>query len=175
MRRAVTLAAMLFVAALPVTACANNPEPGTDASASPSAGTTATVSIPPASGPGVPGGADNAAVCAAYQAAQDQAQQKFIELLPRAAEATNDPSKAPAVLAELKTALKAYETAIAAEAGRAADGQLKAALEADLATLRATATSIEAAGTDMDKVLTALNSPDFQNLGENVKAICEPK
>jgi len=171
MHRLITVAALLFLA----TACSDDKPNGQNGPTTGATPPTTTASAPATavpSTPGVAGGATKEAVCAAYLKAEGEAGNKFIAILPKAADAMSDPGKAPAVLTELKAALKTYETALTAEAARSADGQLRAAISADLATLAATVKAVESAGNDMEKVLTALNSPEFQQLGDKVKSLC---
>ncbi len=165
MRRLSMVAALLALAA-----CSDNPAPPAGVG-TPGGATTPAVSAPP----GVPGGADRKTVCAAYGKVEGEAGAKLVTILPRAAEALGDPAKAQPVIAELKGVLVDYEKGLAAEANRSADGALRGAIEADLGAIKATQRTIEASGTDMEKVVTSLNSPEFQRIGEKVKTLCEVK
>jgi hypothetical protein len=120
----------------------------------------------------VPGGADLKTVCAGYSKVEGEAGAKFLTVVQKLPEAIAEPLKAGPAVTELKTALKDYQTGLKAEAARSADGQLRAAIEADVATIGKTVTNIEAAGDDVTRALAALNTPEFQKLGERVKALC---
>lgn len=175
MRRLIAIAALACLAA-----CSDTKAPGDAEPSSPPAGATATATPAASPGgdpsaspaPGVPGGAARDAVCDAYLKAEGEVGAKLVVILPKVADAMADPSKAAGVLTELKAVLKGYEAALSAEAGRSPDGELKAAVEADLAAIRAALKEIEAAGNDMEKVLGALDSPEFQKLGEKVRTLC---
>jgi hypothetical protein len=123
--------------------------------------------------PGVPGGADLKTVCDGYTRIEGEAGAKFLTLVQKLPEALAEPVKAGPAVAELKTALKDYQAGLTAEAAKSADGQLRTAIQADVATIAATVANIEAGGDDVTKALAALNTPEFQKLGEGVKALCD--
>jgi len=123
--------------------------------------------------PGVPDGADRKTVCAAYAKVEGEAGAKFLTMVQKLPEAIAEPLKAGPAVAELKAALKEYQAGLSAEAARSADGQLRAAIQADAATIGKAVANIELAGDDVTKALAALNTPEFQRLGEGVKALCE--
>lgn len=123
--------------------------------------------------PGVPGGADVKTVCTNYSKVEGEAGAKFLTMVQKLPEAIADPNKAGPAVAELKAALKEYQAKLSAEAGKSADGRLRAAIEADAAAIGKAVANIEAAGDDVTKALAALNTPEFQKLGEGVKALCD--
>lgn len=120
----------------------------------------------------VGGGADRTAICAGYQKAEADTEAKMTVILPKAAEAMADASKAPAVVSELKTTLTSFETALRAEAGRSADPELKAAIEADVAVLVKALQDLAAAGNDMTSAFAAITSDQFTAAGEKVRELC---
>jgi hypothetical protein len=181
MRRRLAALALSAATLVALSACADkakDPKPSTgtskNATATPSPASTATpAAVPPSVVPGVPGGADLKTVCAGYRKVEGEAGAKFLTLVQKLPEAIADPAKAGPAITELKAALKAYQAGLAAEAARSADGQLRAAIEADVATIAKATADIEAAGNDVTKALAALNTPEFQKLGERVKALCD--
>jgi len=180
MRRRLAALALSAATLLALTACADkakdqNPSTGTsrNATATPSSAGTASQAPPPSVVPGVPGGADLKTVCAGYSKVEGEAGAKFLTLVQKLPEAIADPAKAGPAITELKAALKAYQAGLSAEAARSANGDLRAAIDADVATITKALASIEASGNDVTKALAALNTPEFQKLGERVKALCE--
>lgn len=173
MRRLLAVGALLLLAA-----CSDNTTPP---GGSPGGAENPTASAPAPDGSttpggntgGIPGGADAKTICAAYTKAEGEAGAKLITILPKAAEAMGDPSQVPGVITELKVALGDYEKQLRAESNRTADGELKAAIDADLATIQATIKTVDTAGNDMEKVINSLNSPEFQKIGDKVKSLCE--
>jgi len=123
--------------------------------------------------PGLPGGADLKTVCAGYTKVEGEAGAKFLALVQKLPEALAEPVKAGPAVAELKAALKDYQAGLAAEVAKAADGRMRTAIQADVATIAKTVANIEAGGDDVTKALAALNTPEFQKLGEGVKALCD--
>jgi hypothetical protein len=93
-------------------------------------------------------------------------------VVPKAAEAIANPSKAAPVLTELKTILATFEAALKAEAGRPDDAQLRAAIHADVAVLAKVQQDLAAAGNDVSAAFAAINTEQFTAAGEKVKALC---
>ena len=122
--------------------------------------------------PGLPGGADLKTVCAGYTKVEGEAGAKFLALVQKLPEALAEPVKAGPAVAELKAALKDYQAGLAAEVAKAADGRMRTAIQADVATIAKTVSGIELAKDDVTMALAALNTPEFQKLGERVKALC---
>jgi hypothetical protein len=180
MRRRLAALVLSVAALAALSACVDkprdqNPSLGTggNATSSPGQGGTASPGALPSALPGVPGGADLKTVCAAYAKVEGEAGAKFLTMVQKLPEAIADPNKAGPAVAELKAALKEYQAKLSAEAGKSADGQLRAVIEADAATIGKALANIEAAGDDVTKALAALNTPEFQKLGEGVKALCD--
>jgi len=180
MRRRLAALVLSAAALLVLSACVDkprdqNPSLGTggNATTTPGSGGTASPGVVPSALPGVPGGADLKTVCAAYAKVEGEAGAKFLTLVQKLPEAIAEPLKAGPAVAELKTALKEYQAKLSAEAARSADGQLRTAIEADAATIGKTVANIETAGDDVTRALAALNTPEFQKLGEGVKALCD--
>ncbi len=168
----VTVGAGMFLAACsdkaPQNTSVPTPGPGGATSATGGPGPTNT----PGGGGPVTGGVDRKAVCAGYQKAETEAEAKMTVVLPKAAEAIADPSKAPAVVAELKATLASFETALRAEAGRSGDAELKRAIEADVAVLTKAQQDLTAAGDDVTKAFAAINTEQFTAAGEKVRELC---
>ncbi len=166
MRPSVFSAAALATAVLLLGACNDSKSPQSQPAASASANAS------PAASP-VPGGKDKVSICAAYNQAQDQAQAKLVEVLPKVTAVLNDPGKAGPALAELKALVAAFGASLSAQVNLAQDADLKAAIQADVEVLRKTGDQIAAAGNDAQAALAALQTDDFTALGEKVTAVCE--
>jgi hypothetical protein len=123
----------------------------------------------------VPGGADIKTVCAGYTKVEGEAGAKFLTLVQKLPEAIAEPNKAGPAILELKNALKDYQAGLTMEASKSADGSLRTAIHADAATIAKAVAEIELANDDVTKALAALNTPEFQKLGEGVKALCDSK
>ena len=178
MRRWLAALALSTAALVVLSACVDTPRDqnpslgtGKNPAESPATGGTASQGPVP-SLPGVPGGADLKTVCAGYAKIEGEAGAKFLTLVQKLPEAIAEPNKAGPAVAELKTALKDYQAGLSAEAAKSADGQLRSAIEADVATIAKTVSNIELAKDDVTMALAALNTPEFQKLGERVKALC---
>jgi hypothetical protein len=179
MRRRLAALVLSVAALAALSACVDkprdqNPSLGTGGNAgqSPTPDATDPLGPLPSAMPGVPGGADLKTVCAAYTKIEGEAGAKFLDLVQKLPEAIAEPNKAGPAVAELKAALKAYQAGLSAESAKSADGQLRAAIEADVATIGKTVANIELAKDDVTMALAALNTPEFQKLGERVKALC---
>jgi len=179
MLRRLAALALSAAALVALSACVDkprdqNPSLGTggNPAESPATGGTASPGAAASSMPGVPGGADLKTVCAGYTKIEAEAGAKFLTLVQKLPEAIAEPNKAGPAVAELKTALKDYQAGLSAQAAKSADGQLRAAIEADVATIAKTVSGIELAKDDVTMALAALNTPEFQKLGERVKALC---
>lgn len=173
--RPMFVTAILSMTLLSAAACSDKSpdKPGsTPTGAGPSASSSAGTTASPGSGP-VVGGVDKKTVCAGYEKAVGEAQAKLQVILPQLAEAMGSPSKAGPVVTELKTVITTFETAIAAEAARSQDAELRAAIEADLAAWRQAGKDAQAAGADAEKALAALQTPEFTKAGEKVRSLCE--
>jgi hypothetical protein len=176
MRRRLAALALSVAAFAALGACADSsknqdPSGGTGGSTA-TPGTTAPTAAPTVL-PGVPGGADIKTVCAGYTKVEGEAGAKFLALVQKLPEAIADPVKAGPALTDLKNALKDYQAGLTLEASKSADGQLRTAIHADAAAIARATAQVEAAGDDVNKALTALNAPEFQKLGEGVKALCD--
>ncbi|HEX6684486.1 MAG TPA: hypothetical protein VF062_16910 [Candidatus Limnocylindrales bacterium] len=121
----------------------------------------------------MPGGSDLKTICNGYLAAEGAAGAKFLAIVQKLPDAMTDPSKAAPAMTELKGALGEYRAGLAAQAAKSADGELKAAIETDVAIVAKALAAVEAAGTDVTAALNAMNTPDFQKLGEKVKTLCD--
>jgi hypothetical protein len=157
-------------AGLFMTSCSDNP-PGTSVpTPGPGQGSGSRAS-PGANGGPVTGGVDRKTICAAYTKAEGDAEAKLMVVLPKAAEAVGDPAKAAPVVAELKTVLSGFETALKTEAARA-DAELKGAIDADVAVLVKAQQDLAAAGNDVTLAFAAINTDQFTAAGEKVRALC---
>lgn len=181
MRRRFAALALSVAALVALSACSDNPKdqnPSLGTSKSPAA-TSAPASTAPTAAPsvmsGVPGGADIKTVCAGYSKVEADVGAKLVALAQKLPAALTDPAKAGPAIAELKNVLKDYQAGLTLEASRSADGQLRTAIHAEAATIAKTVAAIEAGGDDVNKALVALNTPEFQKLGEGVKALCDRK
>lgn len=178
MRRFFTAFMLATAAIAGLAACSDNKvqepplggggQPGTSAGAPAPAGSAA-----PSALPGIPGGSDVKTVCAGYNKVAGEAGNKFNQLMLKIPEAMADPAKAGPVLTELKGLLNDYRSGLTTEAARSADGALRTAIEADAAVIAKTLAGVESAGTDIQKVIAAVNTPEFQQLGEKVRTLCE--
>jgi hypothetical protein len=137
-------------------------------------GATSTLSPGATGGPGGPvtGAVDRKTVCEAYQKAEADAEAKLTVVLPKAAEAIGDPVKGAAVVAELKTVLSSFETALKVEAARVGDAELKGAIDGDVAVLAKAQQDLTAAGNDVTAAFAAINTDSFTAAGEKAKALC---
>lgn len=170
MRPSIFPAVALAMAALALGACSESDKPKT-LSPAPGSSAGASASASPQASP-VPGGADRASVCAGYQKAQGEAEAKLIVLLPKVGEAMGDPAKAGPALADLRAALTALEASLNIQANLSQDAELKAAIQGDVTVLRKAVNDVQAAGTEVDKALAALQTDEFKALGEKVRTVC---
>jgi hypothetical protein len=168
MRSSIFAATVLAVAALAIGACSENDKPKT----LPTTGASGPANSSPQPSAS-PGGTDRRSICAGYDKAQGETEAKLIVVLPKVAEGLNDPAKAGPAMTELKAVMASFDASLSAEAARSQDAELKAAIEADLGVLRKAGTEIQAAGTDVPRALAALQTDEFQAVGEKVKAICQ--
>jgi hypothetical protein len=75
-------------------------------------------------------------------------------------------------VAELKTVLSGFETALKAEAARSGDAELKSAIDGDVAVLVKAQQDLTAAGNDVTAAFAAINTDAFTAAGEKAKALC---
>lgn len=179
MRRRLAALALSAAALVVLSACVDTPKdqnPSSSGTSGSSAGPSTggvTGTAAPSALPGVPGGSDIRTVCAGYTKIEGEAGAKFLTLVQKLPEAIAEPNKAGPAIQELKTALKDYQVGLTLEASRSADGPLRTAINADAATIAKAVAEIEVANGDVTKALAALNTPEFQKLGEGVKALCD--
>lgn len=107
--------------------------------------------------------------CAKLKAASDEFEAKG---MPVVTELVTDPSKAEAKLPEVMAIFNTFITAYGADVASISDPDLKAAVEADLATLKDAASRIAAGTGDVQQLAAVLTSPEFQTAGDKVAEIC---
>jgi hypothetical protein len=160
--RRVLATATLGLALLGMAACADQEVPEAGASGAPAA-TSAAPAAPPM---------DKAAACAAYEKAEKDASAKLTTLIVSLDAIKSDPAKAQQAMTDLSKAFADFEAGLTPVAAGAADPELKAAVEADVAVLKALPAQLAAAGADVDKVMAIFGKPEFTSAGEKVKSLC---
>lgn len=160
------LSILLAAALLALGACSENETPNK----LPTGAATSGASSP--AGSPVPGGKDRVSVCASYDKAQGEAEAKLVVVLPKLAEAMGDPSKAGPAITELKAVMASFDASLSDQVNLAQDAELKAAIQADVNSLRKASTAIAAGGNDVEKALAALQTDEFKAVGEKVRALC---
>ncbi|MDI1465630.1 hypothetical protein QEZ54_32135 [Catellatospora sp. KI3] len=153
--RRILAAATLGLALFGAAACADTPVDNPGASAAPSAASS-------------PAGVDKATACANLTKATDEFTAKFTALLPK----LTDPAGQKEAATQLLADLTAFQTAYGKDAAAIADADLKAAVQADLATLGSGLAAVGQANGDVTKIQAALSTPEFSAAGEKVKTIC---
>ncbi len=163
--RRVLATATLGLALLGMSACADPETPGATPSGSAAAATSAAPA--PAASP-----IDKAAACAAYLKAEEDLKKPLLETMMNLETIKTDPTKAQAAIADMTKALSTFETTLTPIAAGSVDAELKTAIEADIAALKKMPAAIAGAGADLDKIVQALSAPEFEKVGEGVRAAC---
>ncbi|BCJ73487.1 hypothetical protein CS0771_30310 [Catellatospora sp. IY07-71] len=155
-------------------ACTADPAATTAAPSSPAVSAAAS-----SAAPAVPTGTkDENATCLAF-IALSTSQQGALGVLGATMKiigaAINDEAKAATLIPDLSEAIEVYRAELAKISADTADAELKAALEADLATVVAGQQAVTAANGDLDKIIEVLEGPalDFEDGGKTGK-ICVP-
>lgn len=173
MRRVLTTTA-LSLTLLGVAACSADPAETTATPSSP-----AVSAAPSSAAPAVPTGTrDRETTCLAFMGLSIS-EKGGLGVLAATTKiigaALNDEAKVATLIPGLSQAIEVYRAELAKISADTADAELKAALEADLATIVAGQQAVTAANGDPDKILEILEGPalDFQDGGKTGK-ICVP-
>lgn len=155
MRRIIALAT-LGLALFATAACADVPQDPPGSSPAPSKVTLV----------------DKKTTCAAYNTLSAETETKLTPVVADLKAGQSDPVKALSAFGELRTIISGYQVKLSALTAEAGDPEVKAALDAELTSVKKLQADLDAAGTDPAKVQAVVNGLD-KSQAEKVKALCK--